>query len=184
MLPTEVFDLPDEYFAFRSYYEAVACMFWTIDIPLNFSTGFISKEGLLEMRKDVVMEHYMRTWAIPDILITAFCWISLVEHISGSSMLRLTKTGSCCLRAARLLRLHWVKGKLGHLAHDVSSEAITTVLGIVKLLLLLILVTHYVACMWRMLAMDSDEPETWRGKFLESSPGQHYDYLISMHWAL
>merc|ERR1711920_1001345 len=31
---------------------------------------------------------------------------------------------------------------------------------------------------------DSNQPQTWRDKFLESSDGQHYDYLIAWHWAL
>ncbi|CAK0848700.1 unnamed protein product [Prorocentrum cordatum] len=78
MLPAQVFVLPESYLEVRSYYEGICAAFWTIDILLNFSTGFISSEGLLEMRKEAVAQNYIRSWFFPDLVITVFDWISLI----------------------------------------------------------------------------------------------------------
>jgi hypothetical protein len=69
-------------------------------------------------------------------------------------------------------------------AGAVSSEAVITLAGVAKLLMLLILVTHYVACVWHWLADTSDERRTWKDRFLSPSDSQPYEYLTSMHWAI
>ncbi|CAK0851164.1 unnamed protein product [Prorocentrum cordatum] len=185
MFPAEVFELPEEYLRFRFYYEFLACVFWTIDVPINFSTGYISMEGLLEMRKGKVMKHYGRTWATPDVVVTLLDWICLLASVNNSGFLRLGKAASRTMRSLRLLRLPRLSASLNEVAGAVSSEAVITLAGVAKLLLLLILVTHYVACMWFWLADTSDERRTWKTRFL--SPGdysQPYEYLTAMHWAI
>ncbi|CAK0814868.1 unnamed protein product [Prorocentrum cordatum] len=179
MFPAEAFELPEVYLRFRFYYEFLACVFWTFDIPVNFSTGYISMEGLLEMRKGKVIAHYARTWATPDVVVTLLDWICLVASVNNSGILRLGKAASRSMRSLRLLRLPRLSASLNEVAGAVSSEYAIILAGVAKLLMLLILVTHYVACMWFWLADRSDESKTWKTKFLDSGAySQTYEYLV------
>jgi hypothetical protein len=179
-----VFELPEGYLAFRFYYEWVCCAFWTADILLNFSTGFISSEGLLEMRRDKVAQHYVRSWFAPDLVITILEWFSLIVSISSSGILRFGKAASRSLRALRLLRMPKVHASFNQILSSMNSESLNIIAGLVKFLLLLILVTHYVACVWFWLADPEDKALTWRGRFLDSDSSGVYGYFTSMHWAL
>ncbi|CAK0814867.1 unnamed protein product [Prorocentrum cordatum] len=176
MFPAEVFELPEEYLNFRFYYEFLACVFWTMDIPINFSTGYISMEGLLEMRKGKVISHYARTWATPDVVVTLLDWICLLASVNNSGILRLGKAASRTMRSLRLLRLPRLSASLNEVVGAVSSEAVITLAGVAKLLMLLILVTHYVACMWFWLADTSDESRTWKTRFLGPADSQPYGH--------
>lgn len=185
MLPMTAFELGESYRVFRETYELFSACFWTIDIPLNFSTGFISPEGLLEMRKKVVAKHYIRTWFFPDLLITVLDWYALIAEFNNSGALRLGKAATRSLRALRLLRLPKMSRSVSEILGSMNSENLLTIAGIVKFLLILILVTHYVACMWYTMA-DSAEEETptWAKQFLQTDYSQGYGYATAMHWAL
>jgi hypothetical protein len=182
MLPVQVFKLPEAYITARSYYEGVCAVFWTVDILLNFSTGFISSEGLLEMRKKKIAQNYIQTWFVPDLIITIFDWLSLILSTSSSGFLRFGKAASRSLRALRLLRMPKLNASFNQILGAMNSESLTIVAGLLKFLLMLILVTHYVACAWYWLA---ERPgETWGDMFLDSGDSQVYGYFTSMHWAL
>jgi hypothetical protein len=181
MLPAQVFELPEGYLAFRSFWEWIFCAFWTIDILLNFSTGFISSEGLLEMRKDKVAEQYIRSWFVPDLVITVVDWTSLIMSTGNSEVLRL---GTRSLRALRILRMARLNASVNQIMGAKSSESMNIIAGLVKFLLILILVTHYVACVWYWLADTEDQVLTWRDEFLHVGDSDVYGYFTAMHWAL
>jgi hypothetical protein len=184
MLPAQVFEIPEAYFVFRLYYEWICCAFWTVDIMLNFSTGFISSEGLLEMRKDKVVQHYTRTWFVPDLVITIFDWSSLILSTSSSGILRFGKAASRSLRAMRLLRMPKLNAAFNQMLGAMNSESLSIMAGLGKFLLIMIMVTHYVACAWYWLADRGDQVLTWRYRFLNSDDSEVYGYFTSMHWAL
>jgi len=184
MLPAQVFEFPQGYIDFRLGYEWLSCVFWTIDIMLNFSTGFISSEGLLEMRKDKVAEHYVRTWFVPDFIITISDWCFLIISVSSSGVLRVGKAASRSLRAMRLLRMPKLNASFNQMLGAMNSESLSIVAGIAKFLLILILVTHYVACAWYWLADREDRAISWRDRYLHSDDSDVYAYFTSMHWAL
>ncbi|CAK0862028.1 unnamed protein product, partial [Prorocentrum cordatum] len=184
MLPALVFELSDGYLAFRLYYEWISCVFWTADIMLNFRTGFISSDGLLEIRSHKVARHYVRSWFVLDLIITIFDWFSLIISIGGSTVLRLVRVSSRTRMALRLLRMPKVNASFNQILGAMNSESLNIIAGLVKFLLILILVTHYVACVWFWLADTDGQVLTWRGRFMDSDDSEAYGYCTSMHWAL
>jgi len=182
MLPAQVFEFPEGYLVIRWYYDWISGSFWSLDILLNFSTGYISTDGLVEMRKDKVASHYIRSWFVPDLIITIFGWFSIFLSISNSGIFRFGKAASRSLRALRLLRMPKINASFNQILSSMNSESLTILGGLVKFLVILILVTHYVACVWYWLA-DADG-HTWKDRFMDSGDSEMYGYFTSMHWAL
>ncbi|CAK0842698.1 unnamed protein product [Prorocentrum cordatum] len=175
MLPAQVFEFPEGYLVIRWYYDWISGSFWSLDILLNFSTGY-QRHGLVEMRKDKVASHYIRSWFVPDLIITIFGWFSIFLSISNSGIFRFGKAASRSLRALRLLRMPKINASFNQILSSMNSESLTILGGLVKFLVILILVTHYVACVWYWLA-DADG-HTWKDRFMDSGDSEMYGYFI------
>ncbi|CAK0892891.1 unnamed protein product, partial [Prorocentrum cordatum] len=175
MFPALVFELSEDYLAFRLHFDWCSAVFWTLDILLNFRTGYMASDGLLEMRRDRVARHYIRSWFVPDLIVTIFDWVFLLISTGGTGILRVVKAVSRARRALRLLRMPKVNATFNQIVGAMNSESMSIVAGLVKFLLILILVTHYVACVWYWLA-DTDRRLTWRDRFLDSDDSEVYGY--------
>jgi len=76
---------------------------------------------------------------------------------------------------------------LGVLLHEISdffvSTGIVTMLSVAKLLSLMAVVLHYIACGWYLMGKESGEPsETWIGEWQGLTNPDFY--LVSFHWAI
>merc|ERR1719498_1010579 len=102
------FDLPFE--TFMDVISYIISTFWTIDLVLNFFTGFHLKGGNLELRLRKTAQLYLKTWFPVDMTLIAIDWVVIVmdqtvlvpdgEGRSGTSSARLMKS----VRAMRILR--------------------------------------------------------------------------------
>lgn len=148
-------------------YIFVSCVnaYFVIDIPMTFCTGYTDKSGWVVMQPRLIAAKYLRGWFLCDI-VAGIPW-EWLNNGSSSSTSRLTRSfrfvrAFRLLRLARLLRLI----KLKHVIDKVetfieASQMITFAVGIVRVLLLLFAVTHWVACLWFVVGKSSSKEETW-----------------------
>jgi len=157
-------------------------IFWTLDFVLNLCTGYRDKEARLELRLSLAVQHYLRTWFLPDMALVACDWITAwtlrsSRWVQGMRVMRLVRGGRQVVRAWTLV----LKAKLMiqmkgfHLAMDISL-----------LLLVILWVNHVVCCGWYSIGryIKSDTGSTWLSHEEFSAAGTYYEYWTSLHWAI
>lgn len=172
-------------------------IFWTVDIGLSFFTGFYD-DGTIERRPAVIARRYIRGWFVVDAVLVFFDWTSIVSAAlmdSGAN----NETVSLSLKAARLLRiLDLIRTiRLSHLFEEVLDRvlkgAFRTALGIVKLLGMVLWLSHLTSCLWFLIGstyaggtgavwFDSVQYLPAGTDFL--STNRLYQYSTSFHFAL
>mmetsp|Transcript_6713 Transcript_6713/g.15282 ORF Transcript_6713/g.15282 Transcript_6713/m.15282 type:complete len:808 (-) Transcript_6713:165-2588(-) len=181
--------LPEAYDAFIQKLDVVSAFFWTLDIVISFFTGFHSTAGFVEMRMCMIARNYMRSWFPMDMGIVSVDWATLYLSLGrASGFMRLGKTVSRIMRVARLLRFMKMSKQVSELMARINSEYILTAIGLVRLVVLIVIVNHYIACFWFGISQlpDKDVHSTWTEVHLDAK-GFHdlsYSYFTSLHWSL
>jgi len=192
MIPMSAFNsgtngMPQTYKDFEDILNVVATLFWTGDMIVSFLTGYYSTEGFIEMRPTRIASHYIKSWFSLDLLIVVVDWTSLAIGLgSTSNYMRLGKTVSRFMRVLRLLRFIKMSNVLQEKIERINSEFILTVAGLVKIVFLIVIFNHYIACTWYGLSQVSLDDRTWAVKAFDD---RHihtigYAYATSMHWSL
>merc|ERR1719359_1061845 len=105
----------------------VTLIFWTMDVPCCFLTGFFDKEGELVMEWGKIIRHYMKGMFSLDMLIIGADWIGIILEavssggapgfLSNMAMLRALRI----TRFARLMRLRKLKAKWQTVEDNIES---------------------------------------------------------------
>jgi len=193
-IPLLVFNLKTNiFFSFMNWFTAI---FWTLDVLMSVITGYHTN-GLVEMRPRKILWNYFRTWFPLDILIVVSDWIVLASTTSGSTeavgivkfskSLRITRI----LRLLRLLRMIRVSRTLNLLRDSLATEESVILLSVVKVIVAIVLVNHYIGCGWYGVGvMEQDlihRTNTWVKTFdakwgVEADFG--FSYTTCLHWSL
>eukprot|EP00443_Scrippsiella_acuminata_P069913 CAMPEP_0115399448 /NCGR_PEP_ID=MMETSP0271-20121206/14842_1 /TAXON_ID=71861 /ORGANISM="Scrippsiella trochoidea, Strain CCMP3099" /LENGTH=723 /DNA_ID=CAMNT_0002823261 /DNA_START=170 /DNA_END=2337 /DNA_ORIENTATION=+ len=197
VIPMQAFPMPES--DFSSTMAWVTTCFWTADMAGNFLAGY-QVNGMVELRLSKIAGRYLRTWFPCDLLLVLLDWVIMLSVGGGGSgdaigIFRITKSLRVIrilrmLRLVRLVRLIKVISLIAEFSDYVRSENMLTVIGILKLLIALIVVNHFIACAWYSLG-DLDADSTWTTKLksdlLEEEgrePDVGYMYFTSLHWSL
>lgn len=185
MIPLGVFEPPDT--PFTIFMSWVTMLFWSSDMLSSFFVGYVSK-GETVMDPSRIACHYLRTWFVPDSVVVGVDWVLTAANTGAGGVsdvgrsLRVLRI----MRTFRLLRLFKLKRILAELEDRINSEWISIMTNIVKLILLLLMASHFIACGWYFIG---DTGEELGGKnwiqaqgFYERSIG--YRYTTSLHWSL
>jgi hypothetical protein len=143
----------------------------------------------------------LKTWFPLDITLLSIDWIttfiadpsfSLVGSVRMAKALRIAKG----LRALKLLRVFKVLSSCAPYVDEFKSDNLLTMVDILKLLLLIVMVCHYIACGWYAIGTLSrsekwlpPESRTWVDFVEEDVPADYsysktYLYATSMHWSV
>lgn len=200
IIPMQIFDReplgwPAPYRTVLQMAELLAVIFWSIDLVLSFMTGFYTRNGYVEMSPRKIACGYVRSWFMLDCSVTLMDWASIFFFMSpdtdeGQEFYKHLRSGKIVTRITRLLRLlrfmKLNKSLVEHF-HVISSENVLAVLTLVRLIGILIVFGHYIACGWYGLSLVGPEDHTW----LSSAPpvvhdetDMAYTYLTSLHWSL
>jgi hypothetical protein len=159
-------------------------IFWSIDIPVSFCSGFVDNLGGIERHPMNIARRYFHTWLFLDLVVVTMEWVEyafqdndLVE--TGKSSSRIFKI----LRLIRLARLVKLGEIIKMLGERMSSEYFVIVVDIVKLFAYMIGISHIVACLWYALG-NSNPEESWIIKYSYEDMPLHSRYIASMRWAL
>lgn len=171
----------------ETLYSYFAMIFWTLELAINFFTGFY-KSGTLEMRPEVVARHYFQTWFFPDALLVVSDWVRIVIFTSLGSMQQRSMTMMRVLRMMRLCRMTAiVRGIrllsiMNRIAERISHAS--SVFRIARLLICIVWVNHIIGCIWYAIGRyaPSDTHQRWTTGYSDYS--LLYQYATAFHWSL
>jgi hypothetical protein len=177
------------YKVFENSFQFASASFWTLDIFVSFITGYHSSEGFVEMDAYKVARNYIRSWLCLDLVIVSVDWTSIFVSNLGdaSDSLRLGKTASRIMRVFRLLRFAKMNTHMQDMMNMINSEYIQQFMGLLKLLVAIVIVNHYVACFWFLVAATNPTGGvTWaQNAFGLTEPwNMIYAYTTCLHWSL
>lgn len=173
----------------------VAACYWTFDIPFSFCTGF-HRDGVLEVRVPKMARHYALTWLVPDAVVVTCDWIYLIfaaqdAESSGDGSEGGTRTVTVLgrffrmLRILRLVRLLKLNSFLNKMLERITSEYILTMVRVMKVIVFIIFVNHFIACGWYAVGkFIQQEGRSWIKERFDEEDGIGYRYTTSLHWSL
>jgi len=153
---------------------------------MTFCTGYTDHMGLPVMVPRMIALRYLQGWFICDIIAgIPWEWLS-----TGDSAARLTRSfrfvrAFRLLRLTRLLRLIKLKTLVDKVETFIeASQVFTFVVGIIRILLLLFAVTHWVACVWYVVGSGTEFEETWVKKAGLEGSSAWLNYIHSLYFSL
>ncbi|CAE7221113.1 CNGA2 [Symbiodinium natans] len=191
-IPLQMFDMGATMQGILDVMAYVIFVYWILDVPASFITGYDSG-GILEMRVKVVARNYAKGWLVPDLgVLSLDIVIFIVFGVSSSSegdeslpSLRIARALRL-MRFARLLRLH----KMWHLVDDlldrVKTDSFLLTIKIVRSLAVVLAINHYVSCAFLSLALllVDDGATTWLILADLDQVPFTTQYLSALHWSL
>lgn len=184
-LPLMLFD--PEPTDFTSGLRIAMMIFWALDMPASFTTGYFDKSGSLEMRPCRIAIHYCRTWFPIDASVVMSDWIVFfLEHgnvsTQGISQIGRTLRSVRFLNVIRLLRLIKLQLFMDSFQDLLASGNASVHMNIVKIVLFLLIINHFIACCWYGVgAMDSTG---WVSQTGIQDDALWDRYVKSYYWSL
>jgi len=142
---------------------------------------------------------YIRSWFSLDIALIVLNWTSVMlgrrsftsspgfpdDHFSMEP----TVIAIRAMRFLLLLRFMKVAKAFLERMHMIGSDYILALLNLCKLIVILIVFGHYVACGWFALTIDMETGSRAQGTWLDAQDADRitavgYAYFTSLHWAL
>jgi hypothetical protein len=122
-------------------------VYWTVNVFVRFVMGYLDHKGTQVISPLLVADNYIKTWFFFDVGIMIIDWLDVCVDDSigaGTSFIGKASRLLVVVRLFRVLRLR----HLWHFVKDIRNERISLSLTIGKIILVLITITHMVACMW------------------------------------
>jgi len=185
------FDIPFIHYLFAL--DIIVDASFLIDILLNFNTGYYSK-GLLVMDRKKIAWHYCKRWLwIDSLTVFPFRYIwdrdENYDDVTGPADFEFIRRGGFgrIIRIVRLLRVFKLKKNFLKLESYIDfSATMTGIFGFLKLCVIILLIAHWLACIWHLVAVIAleDHPETWltQSNLVDSSWIDRY--VGSIYWAI
>ncbi|CAK9115206.1 Potassium voltage-gated channel subfamily H member 7 (Ether-a-go-go-related gene potassium channel 3) (ERG-3) (Eag-related protein 3) (Ether-a-go-go-related protein 3) (hERG-3) (Voltage-gated potassium channel subunit Kv11.3) [Durusdinium trenchii] len=162
-------------------------------------TGYVNKGQLVTGMQQVMSPYqifinYLKTWFLLDLVVVGPDWVITFIQLSAhgdeggsaGSVGRLVRTIRV-VRTVRLLRLVKLKRVIDMLKDRITSEVVFILLNILKLIILLLLVNHFVASLWYLMGgLANAGTPNWRDAY-GMQPGTQplsYRYATALHWSL
>jgi len=185
-IPMEAFDIPKSlFFVFMAW---ASRLFWTADMPMSLITGFIMKDGSIELRPAKILRRYVRSWLFLDVMIVSVDWIQLlIESAMGLGYARIGKSARAfrIVRIVRLLRIFRILEALRGLTERLLSETWLILADMAKIVLTMVGLSHFIACLWYTVSDEQKSIDnTWVKYFGYEHSGIAFTYMTALHWSL
>eukprot|EP00927_Polykrikos_kofoidii_P050894 TRINITY_DN44738_c0_g1_i1.p1 TRINITY_DN44738_c0_g1~~TRINITY_DN44738_c0_g1_i1.p1 ORF type:complete len:755 (+),score=120.95 TRINITY_DN44738_c0_g1_i1:91-2265(+) len=189
-IPLVVFSTQEE--IFFVFFAWVSRIFWTSDMIASVCVGFVDQGDTIMEPKRIII-HYLKTWFLVDCITNIPDWLGVflvskdgsASGGSASSITRLVRALRI-MRVLRLLRLAKLKRIVNELYDRIDSEYVSIIMNILKIMVLLLAVNHFIACLWFLLG-DVDHKagsdRNWVSEYVVDDDW-HYQYFTSLHWSL
>jgi hypothetical protein len=180
-------------------FDLSSTLMFSVDVFVNFNTAFYRRGVLITNRRAIALK-YARLWLWIDLVSTfpyswtiegsaAFKQNSETEGSGASDnvlyssptllrMLRLTRVMS-------LMRIAKFRKKLREFEHFMSSNQLSSLLATFELLLVMLTVSHWIACLWIFVSFgDLSSSDNWisNGRFEDQSNIEIY--TSAMYWSI
>lgn len=160
----------------------IAVFYWFFDILLSFLTGYLDKGQLIDDHR-AIAKRYLKSWFIPDILVTIIDFILMFEDARASAQSAGTRVLRL-LRLCRVVRLGKLTRAAAFLRDRFESDVAYTQFTLVIAMLTMLLLEHVIACGWFGLGSMSSESETWISAAKKEGASFTLLYTTSLRWAL
>lgn len=179
---------PDDH-PFTDFMGWVTLLFWTTDVFCSLLTGYY-EDGKLVMARKKIVKHYLKGWFWIDMIVVVPDWVmklmgSMTSVAGLGRILRIFRI----MRVLRMLRLLKLKKLLALVYDMIDSEYMWIIFSLIRLLTLLLVMNHIVACIWYgvgRLSRDSYE-KNWledAGATPVYDKDLGWKYLTSLHWSI
>lgn len=159
-----------------------------IDLALNFNTAFIDEQGDLVTDRRIILWNYLTGWSLLDLLST-FQTASLIldTQVALHGWIAFLCDGA--FRWMRFVHLIWIIHVLMTARARLSTKGIAAwllysrhshLLRIMWILVLIMLLAHYMACIWKVLASPATALQDV-GNDLDAYASSFYDALQLLH---
>uniref|UniRef100_A0A7S2QCX8 Cyclic nucleotide-binding domain-containing protein n=1 Tax=Zooxanthella nutricula TaxID=1333877 RepID=A0A7S2QCX8_9DINO len=171
----------------------ISLLFWTLDIPSSFISGYHRKDGSTELSFSRIAKRYLMSWFVLDVVIVGADWMAVLLDLitrnsdpatEGVGLARLGKMMRVAriLRSLRLLRLAKIRQLLYVVEERIQSEYISILGGLVQQIAGLLALNHLFACFWWVIGISVDAPNWVAVKGLADKE-VILQYLVSLHWS-
>lgn len=170
-------------------------VYWTLDMPLHFFTGYTLPGGHVEMQWRRVSRRYLKSWFLFDVALLIADWSEFFAAIDGQAQ----KTGGFSrfvrslrmIRVARALRLLWMvqsaevpQQMRGLVRAYVRSEIGFICFSISRICVCWLWFQHVLACCFYALGVSGDSQSSW---IIQKGLGGESEwdlYVASFHWSM
>lgn len=157
--------------------------FWTFDMGMSCITGFVFADGVIQYNQREILRHYARTWFLPDVAIVSWDWIGYMVSGGGLALGQLARAVRVA-RAVRLLRLLRMQEVLANLTERLQSDVLEVIMQILKLVVILVVTCHFLACFWWAVGTNGTETVTWVKAGGYDDYAFDSSYLVCLYWAI
>lgn len=151
-------------------------IFWTVEIPRAFTTGYLRPDGSIEMQATYIAETYFRTWFLVDLAIVTADWIDAANSGGAVRFLRI-------LKATRLARMVRVPNMIFRKFSGGKAEHMLLWLSVVQRTVYFLYVMHFFACLWYGIGNITEDGWVSSGKFIKEGDTLATKYAFAAHWA-
>jgi voltage-gated potassium channel len=180
------FEVAIDYLDFLVYADQFATIVFMLDVLVNFNTAYHETTGegsKVIFDRQLIVLRYLRSSFVIDV-ISAIPFEFIIGNSSTSSMTRSFKV----LRLSRIVRV--AKLQRAHLLNFV--EVPYYLVAIIKILLVAVVATHWMACLWCGLLEVGPSEENWLTALIEAKVGMRDDvkddpalkYMWSAYFAI
>ena len=171
-------------------FDTIKDVFFMIDVVLNFKTAYID-DGTLITDSALISKKYLKRWFLIDLLtslpISLIVEVVVDDESTGStvSALRLSRF----LRFARIARIFKavkLKRLFVKMEEFFYSSVFNGIKGLVGLLFMILLLAHWVACIWHLVGsiMDDATGSSWISQYGIEEYSNVDRYIVSFYWAI
>lgn len=164
--------------------------YFIADIFINFQTGYYSK-GVLNFNRRSIARKYLKRWFWVDLPASfPYDWVIPDQDNTGTvfsstrlfrvlRLLRLLKI----LRLLRVLKLTRIFTRIE--SYLDLSLVLNSILSLLKLSGLLLIIAHWLACIWYLLGvLQTEYAETWLTQANLQDETWDVQYIASIYWAV
>eukprot|EP00931_Biecheleriopsis_adriatica_P010690 TRINITY_DN111762_c0_g1_i1.p1 TRINITY_DN111762_c0_g1~~TRINITY_DN111762_c0_g1_i1.p1 ORF type:complete len:764 (-),score=119.84 TRINITY_DN111762_c0_g1_i1:60-2267(-) len=174
-------------------------LFWTCDMFISLNTGVREADGTMILNRCGITKSYLKSWFIVDCIVVVPDWaMTIVEMTGGGTdgqgvarmgrVLRVVRA----MRILRLFRLLKLKKMVTIVYDSIDSEHMFIVVGLFQLILVILVMNHYVACLWYIIGAislsDPGQPSlNWlqhAGQTPVYGMNTWWQYTTSLHWSI
>mmetsp|Transcript_54384 Transcript_54384/g.96434 ORF Transcript_54384/g.96434 Transcript_54384/m.96434 type:complete len:829 (+) Transcript_54384:2-2488(+) len=190
IIPLSLSALTPDKSTFLDFMDWLTLTFWTANMFASLLVGYVNN-GITEMNPMRILVNYLKTWFILDLLVVLPDWIFTIANMTsdapeegesdGFKLLRILRI----VRCMRLLRLAKLKTILSTIIDLINSEYTSIIVNLIKMIVTLVVVNHFLGCTWFMLADANNSGDaTWVAEQNFDDVSPVYQYVTSFHWAI
>jgi len=170
-----------------------ACrLMWSLLLMRSAITGYVKRDGTLEMRIPYILHNYVFGWFAFDFTFVVLQWIELYEEgdfsvstWSDFKILRIVQVAGM-FRLVRLIQVVRVPAYMLPMTQLLFNEWAVLVFGIAKMMMMFLGLVHYAACGYYFVgvSLKHEGLSNWVDYYdLENRP-LSVRYVYSLHWSM